>query len=199
MKYTQRPVTRRAALSITLGAALVTLSACKSSNDELAQQAGSNQGYISGDGVVTQLGEGDRGKPLDLEFTDLDGKQHSLAEYRPKAVVINLWYAACPPCRKEAPDLVAVSQKFEKDVVFLGVNVRDQAPAAKSFIDTFKVPYANMIDTDGAMVSLLSSILPPQATPSTVVLDAQGRAAARIVGASESSTLRGVIEDVLKG
>ncbi|MCQ9368238.1 TlpA family protein disulfide reductase [Brevibacterium sp. 50QC2O2] len=199
MKYTQRPVTRRAALSITLGAALVTLSACKSSNDELAQQAGSNQGYISGDGVVTQLGEGDRGKPLDLEFTDLAGKKHSLAEYRPKAVVINLWYAACPPCRKEAPDLVEVSQKFKKDVVFLGVNVRDQAPAAKSFIDTFKVPYTNMIDTDGAMVSLLSSILPPQATPSTVVLDAQGRAAARIVGASESSTLRGVIEDVLKG
>ena len=47
------------------------------------------------------------------------------------------------------------------------------------------------------MVAALSTILPPQATPSTVILDAQGRAAARVVGAVEESTLRGLIEDVL--
>ena len=47
------------------------------------------------------------------------------------------------------------------------------------------------------MVSLLSSVLPPQATPSTVILDASGRAAARVVGAVTQSTLTGLIEDVL--
>ncbi|RAG62685.1 TlpA family protein disulfide reductase, partial [Burkholderia multivorans] len=60
-----------------------------------------------------------------------------------------------------------------------------------------QIPYPNMIDSNGDMVALLSGVLPPQATPSTVILDAQGRAAARVVGAVDESTLRGLIEDVL--
>lgn len=197
----ERSVNRRNALGLLgvgLGAGLLGLTGCKSKNDDLASQAGNNQGYISGDGVVTQLKESDRGKPLNLTFKDLDGKEHSLADYRPKAVVINLWYAACPPCRKEAGDLAKVATEYKDKTVFIGVNVRDQKAAAASFIDTFKVPYTNMLDTDGAMVSLLSGILPPKATPSTVVLDAKGRAAARVVGGTEASTLRGVIDDALK-
>jgi hypothetical protein len=54
-----------------------------------------------------------------------------------------------------------------------------------------------MLDSDGSMVSLLSGVLPPQATPSTVVLDATGRAAARVVGAVTRSTLTGLVEDAL--
>lgn len=177
--------------------ASTTLAACTSSDDALAQQAGGEQGYVSGSGVITQLATGERGAPLDLDITLLDGTATSLAEMRPRAVVINLWYAACPPCRKEAPALEAVAEQFSEDTVFLGVNVRDQEAAASAFIRTFGVSYPNMLDTDGRMVALLSSILPPQATPSTVVLDAQGRAAARIVGAVEESTLRGIVEDVL--
>ncbi|MGO1263177.1 MAG: TlpA family protein disulfide reductase, partial [Brevibacterium aurantiacum] len=68
--------------------------------------------------------------------------------------------------------------------------------AANAFISNYQVPYANMLDTNGDMVALLSGVLPPQATPSTVVLDAQGRAAARVVGEVDESTLKGLIEDV---
>lgn len=205
MKDFSQPVDRRSALRVAAagvgGAGLVALlAACGSeTNDALAQQAGSDQGYVSGTGVITQVPVADRGEPLDLTFTTLDGTEHSLAEWRPKLVVVNLWYAACPPCRKEAPALEAVAADFADEVVFLGVNVRDQEAAAQGFLDTFDVTYPNMLDTDGSMVSLLSSILPPQATPSTVVLDGEGRAAARVVGSVEESTLRGLVEDVLAG
>ncbi|UVI37127.1 TlpA family protein disulfide reductase [Brevibacterium spongiae] len=190
------PLNRRALFTTALaaGSALV-LSAC-AEKDELADQAGSDKGYVSGSGVVSQVAVNDRGEPLDIEFETLDGKTMSLAELRPTPVVINLWYAACPPCRKEAPDLKSVAESFGDRAQFIGVNVRDQAAAANAFIQNYQVPYPNMLDSNGDMVSLLSGVLPPQATPSTVVLDAEGRAAARVVGEIDASTLRGLIEDV---
>lgn len=193
---------RRAALSLlgaSTGAALLGLTGCSTKNDALSKQAGSGQGYVSGDGVVTQISPHDRKSPLNLDVTLLDGTKTSLEKWRPQLVVINLWYAACPPCRKEAPALATVYEKFKGKAQFLGVNVRDQEAAAQSFVDSFSVPYPNMLDTDGSVVALLSSILPPQATPSTVILDAQGRPAARVVGEVEESTLTGIIEDALKG
>ena len=186
---------RRTVLTGLLASTALVLSAC-SENDELADQAGSDQGYVSGSGVVSQVPEDERGEPLELSFETLDGKSMSLADLRPTPVVINLWYAACPPCRKEAPDLKSVAESFGDKVQFLGVNVRDQAAAANAFISNYQVPYANMLDTDGEMVALLAGVLPPQATPSTVILDAKGRAAARVVGEVDESTLKGLLEDV---
>lgn len=196
MSFGRRPLNRRALFTSALaaGTALV-LSAC-SENDELADQAGSDQGYVSGSGVVSRVPAEDRGEPLELSFETLDGKSVSLADLRPTPVVINLWYAACPPCRKEAPDLKSVSEEFGDKAQFIGVNVRDQEAAANAFIQNYQVPYPNMLDSNGEMVSLLSGVLPPQATPSTVVLDAKGRAAARVVGEVDASTLKGLIEDV---
>lgn len=191
-------INRRKALTAVLTtAALVAVSGCSTESDSLAEQAGSGQGYVSGSGVITQIPEDERGEPVDFDFTLLDGKKGSVKDYRPKLVVVNLWYAACPPCRKEAPELNAVAKKFEDKVQFLGVNVRDAKPAAEGFTKTFKVEYDNTLDSDGTIVAALSDVLPPQATPSTVILDEQGRPAARVVGAVEESTLRGLIEDAL--
>ncbi|WP_167194522.1 TlpA family protein disulfide reductase [Brevibacterium pigmentatum] len=196
MNFGRHPLNRRALFTSALAAGTaLALSAC-SENDELADQAGSDQGYVSGSGVVSRVPAEDRGEPLDLSFETLDGKTVSLADLRPTTVVINLWYAACPPCRKEAPDLKSVSEEFGDKAQFIGVNVRDQEAAANAFIQNYQVPYPNMLDSNGEMVSLLSGVLPPQATPSTVVLDAKGRAAARVVGEVDASTLKGLIEDV---
>lgn len=191
----RNPLNRRTLLTGLIASTAVVLSAC-SENDELADQAGSDQGYVSGSGVVSQVAKDKRGDPLELSFETLDGKSTSLAELRPTPVVINLWYAACPPCRKEAPALKSLAEEFGDEVQFLGVNVRDQEAAANAFVSNYQIPYANMLDTNGDMVALLSGVLPPQATPSTVILDAQGRAAARIVGEVDESTLKGLIEDV---
>ena len=90
-----------------------------------------------------------------------------------------------------------MSESFGDKAQFIGVNVRDQAAAANAFINNYQIPYPNMLDTNGDMVSLLSGVLPPQATPSTGVLDAEGRAAARVVGEVDASALKGLIEDVL--
>lgn len=192
-------ISRRRALwgSATAVFSVATLAACGTESDALAQQAGSGKGYVSGTGVITQLTASQRGEPIDVKLALLDGTTTTSAAYRPKLVALNLWYAACPPCRKEAPVLNAVSKEFAKDVQFIGVNVRDAQAAADGFRKTFNVNYPSVLDTDGAIVAALSGILPPQATPSTVILDADGRPAARVVGSTEESTLKGLIEDTL--
>lgn len=196
MNFERSTLNRRALFAGAIAGTALVLSAC-SENDGLAEQAGSDQGYVSGSGAVSQVAKDKRGEPLDLSFETIDGKSMSLADIRPTPVIINLWYAACPPCRKEAPDLKSVSEEFGDSVQFIGVNVRDQAAEANAFISNYQIPYPNMLDKNGDMVALLSGVLPPQATPSTVILDAQGRAAARVVGAVERSTLQGLIEGVL--
>lgn len=182
--------------------AMATIAGCSTEPEALADKASdeSSPDYVTGDGVATELGEDERSQPLNADVSLLDGTTVALSDWRPRPVVINLWYANCPPCRKEAPDLQRLySELGDSTVQFLGVNVRDQeAATAESFLDTFDITYPNMLDTDSQMVSRLSGLVPPTATPSTVVLDAQGRPAARVIGAIDYSTLRGLVEKVLE-
>ncbi|BDZ45591.1 TlpA family protein disulfide reductase [Naasia aerilata] len=104
------------------------------------------------------------------------------------------------PCRAEAPDLERLNQEFAADgVQFLGVNTRDEAGTAASFATTFGLTYPSVIDYQDAAVQLaFSSSIPPNAVPTTLVLDRKGRIAARILGqVTEPSTLETIIRDTV--
>jgi thiol-disulfide isomerase/thioredoxin len=191
---------RRLAVVLAVASAVV-LSGC-TANDDLAEQyrSGNGQGYISGDGAYTVIAEADRGEPIDFEGTIETGDTVSSDDYRGEVLVVNFWYAACPPCRLEAPDLEALSQRFAPDGVrFLGVNIYDQAPTAMSFAEEFGVTYPSILDVnDGSVRLAFAGQVAPNAVPTTLVLDQQGRVAARISGViSEPSVLRSMITDVL--
>lgn len=126
------------------------------------------------------------------------GDAVDLADWRGAPVVLNFWYAACPPCRKEAPDLAAMSVEMEPDGVrFLGINHTDDPATALAFRRTFDVPYPTLHDAEAAGVAAMQGAVPLQAMPSTVVLDAQGRVAARIIGIADPSTLQAMVTTVL--
>ena len=112
--------------------------------------------------------------------------------------MLNFWYAACPPCRKEAPDLASLSTELEAEGVrFLGVNHTDEPATALAFERTFAMPYPTLHDADASGVAALQGLVPLQAMPSTVVLDAEGRVAARIIGLADASTLKAMVTTVL--
>lgn len=178
-----------AAATLVLGASLV---ACTS--DDSATKAfrdGANQGFISGDGQVVETPEAKRGAPVDFEGVDEDGQKLSGKSLRGDVVVVNFWYAACGPCRIEAKDLESVYQQYKGEGVhFVGVNTSDQADTAKSFAKTYGVTYPSIIDKgDGAAKIAFAQATPIQATPTTLVLDKQGRVAARIIGAIEGTSV----------
>jgi thiol-disulfide isomerase/thioredoxin len=174
------------------------------SNDELAKQytSGEDKNYIAGSGV-TELKPADRGKPIDFSGTTEDGSTFSSSSARGDVLVVNFWYAGCPPCRAEASDLTQIAGQYaSKGVRFIGVNTRDDAATAKSFDSTFKVSYPSILDVDGGAVQLaFSGSMRPNATPTTFVIDKQGRIAARIAGdvAAQPSTLTTLIDSTLQG
>jgi thiol-disulfide isomerase/thioredoxin len=158
-----------------------------------------DKGYISGNGQILQYAVADRGDPVDLSGTDLDGEPLDIADLRGRVAVVNFWGAWCGPCQAEAPDLVEVATDPEVDAAFVGVNVRDPSPAnAQSFVRDYGIPFPTFWDPDGeALLAFPVSLV--RSPPTTVVLDAQGRIAASISGPLPSpQTLRDVITDAGK-
>jgi len=193
-----RIATRVAALAIV---AAVTLAGC-TATDPLAEQyrSGTGQGFISGDGAYTVIAQADRSAPIEFEGVIENGDTVSSDDYRGDVLVVNFWYAGCPPCRLEAPDLEALAQQFAPDgVQFLGVNIRDQAATALSFAEEFGVTYPSVLDANDGRVQLaFAGQVAPNAVPTTLVVDREGRVAARIAGlVSEPSVLRSMITDTL--
>ncbi|SIL33066.1 thiol-disulfide isomerase-like thioredoxin [Mycobacteroides abscessus subsp. abscessus] len=81
---------------------------------------------------------------------------------------------------------------------FYGVNVRDERGTAEAFENNFKIKYKSFKDADGKVLYNLSKFVPAQAVPTTLILDAQGRVAARILGEIDSSILKTLLEDQAK-
>jgi thiol-disulfide isomerase/thioredoxin len=170
------------------------------SSDPLAEQylEGSNKNYIAGDGTITEIPASNRSEPVEFRGEIENGDIVTSQQYLGNVLVVNFWYAGCAPCRAEARDLEQVYQDTSpQGVNFLGVNVRDQAATALAFSETFGVTYPSIIDQDGQTQMAFSSNVPPNAVPTTVVLDAQGRVAARILGQlTDPSILETLIEDI---
>lgn len=141
-----------------------------------------DKGYISGDGRMTLLDTAERDGPVELTGEDLQGNAISLAELRGGAVVVNVWWSLCGPCRVEMPDLVESSKELPS-VEFLGINIRDNdVQKARLFNEQFEVPYPSIFSPDGQALLAFSGTLSPRTIPSTVVLDAEGRIAASVIG-----------------
>lgn len=156
-----------------------------------------DSGYVSGDGSVQQWSPEEREEPVELAGESMTGDPLDLEDWRGSVVVVNFWYAECPPCRKEAPDLVALAKEFEGEVQFMGVNHINEPETALAFERRFELPYPSLHDKDAAGVASMQNVVPLQAMPSTVVLDTEGRVAARILGLAEKATLKALITDTL--
>jgi thiol-disulfide isomerase/thioredoxin len=113
-----------------------------------------------------------------------------------KVAVVNVWASWCSPCRAEAPTLVALANKYS-EVEFIGILTRDNPANAEAFERRFKIPYPTVID-DSILVGFKGS-LSANAIPTTVVLDQQGRVAARISGVVTVASLSQLIERVIQG
>ncbi len=189
----------RRAAAATL-AALFALTACTAepggnSGDETGDSGG-GAGFVTGDGTVTIVPEGDREIAPVISGPTVTGGEASTADHAGKIIVLNVWGSWCAPCRKEAPELVKASEQLGEDVAFLGLNTRekDKAPAL-AFERAFGIEYPSIYDGSGKLL-LDFGKLPPKAIPSTLVIDEEGRIAARVLGAVDAKTLVGIVDDV---
>ncbi|WP_150307163.1 TlpA family protein disulfide reductase [Planctomonas psychrotolerans] len=182
-----------------LAVSVLALTGC--STDPLAEQfqSGDNKRYIAGDGTYTEIPPSDRDAPITFTAELEDGSSVSSEDLAGDVTVVNFWYAGCAPCRAEAPDLESLYQEYRDDgVSFLGVNTRDQPATARSFAERWGTTYPSVIDVQDSTVQLaFSGSYAPNATPTTFVLDRQGRIASRILGEVDRGVLDTLVADTL--
>jgi peroxiredoxin len=191
----------RGAVGAALAAVVVVgLSACAPDPVSDSFLSGDNTGYVAADGAIVEIPVAERGEPVAFGGVTEDGEEFDSSDIAGQVTVVNFWYAGCAPCRVEAEHLETTWQKFEdQGVSFIGVNTRDQADTAKAFSDEYSITYPSLIDVDTAEAKLaFAEAVPIQATPTTLVLDKQGRVAARIIGPIDSpSILSTLVKDAL--
>jgi thiol-disulfide isomerase/thioredoxin len=174
--------------------ATALLAGC-SSGDGLP--AGSSVGYVEGDGSFSEVPAAQRTKAVTFSGTTAEGATVDLTSLRGKPVVLNLWFADCAPCRAEAPVLEQVATEYAGRASFVGINTgRDDADRVLAFQKAHDVTYPSVLDDDGSAMLALRGVA-PRATPTTVVLDAQGRVAAQYAGEITATTLSDLIDGAL--
>ncbi|MFZ1412631.1 MAG: TlpA disulfide reductase family protein [Micropruina sp.] len=160
----------------------------------------SEGGFVNGDGSLTMIAPDRRAAAPTIRGETLEGTPWSSESAQGKVLVYNVWGSWCAPCRKEAPALVAAAKRTADIAVFIGLNTRDLDRAqAQAFVRAFEVDYPNLYDPNARLLLEFGTQLPPSAIPTTLVVDRQGRVAARIIGEVTTPLLAGLVEDVAKG
>src|SRR5690606_31293804 len=140
----------------------------------LAGEYGAGGGTVSSDGAYLELTPDQRDEPLTFSGPTVDGGALSSDDLPGGITVVNFWYAGCPPCRVEAPDLAELSAELP-DVQFVGVNISDDAAVANAFDEEFGIEYPSILDArraDSVQLAFAGQVA-PNAVPTTIVLDAE--------------------------
>jgi thiol-disulfide isomerase/thioredoxin len=187
---------RRLAAAIVALLCAVTLAGCGNPNSPAAGEGG----FVAGDGSTVVLAQSKRGEPVTMSGPTLDGSKVSVDTYRGDIVVLNVWASWCAPCRAEAPGIESAWKSWKSDggVQVIGINTRDELSTAAAFADRFKLTYPNVYDKYGQKLLDLGGQLPPNAIPSTLILDKSGRVAARVLGEASPALIDGVISQLKK-
>jgi peroxiredoxin len=196
--------TRAAASALLVVGLIAGLAAC--TEDPLAEQyrSGDNKGFVGANGFrVVEVDPADRTEPVEFEGVLDTGGTTTSADYAGEVLVVNFWYANCAPCRVEAPVLAGVDATFAgQDVAFLGVNLYDGADASQAVAQKHGIEYPSALASeDGSIKLAFAGETPLNAVPVTLVLDKEGRVAARLIGqieADDASILETLVRDALE-
>jgi thiol-disulfide isomerase/thioredoxin len=121
---------------------------------------------------------GSTAAPLQLNGTDLiSGRRVSLAGYRGKPIVLNMWASWCTGCYAEARALATFARTHPQAQV-VGIDIQDSRSEAKAFYRRFGWRHPSIFDPNG----LIAARFRLQGLPATLFLDRQHRVVARILG-----------------
>jgi thiol-disulfide isomerase/thioredoxin len=100
--------------------------------------------------------------------------QGSIADYRGRWVLVNLWASWCAPCRQEAPELDRFARRYrDRGVAVLGINVQDNTDDALAFLRDFDVAYPQLRSIGDERSAAFGST----GVPENFLVDPQGRLA----------------------
>jgi peroxiredoxin len=126
------------------------------------------------------------GEPApDFTLTDIYGSKYALADFKGKAVVLNIWATWCPPCRLEIPDLIEFARDHDGEVVVLSISVDEPGEDVAGFAEEFGMNYPVLLD-DGE--TALAYLRVGRGIPQTYFIDAEGIVQGHVLGAADRGT-----------
>lgn len=131
--------------------------------------------------------------PVDFTMPNIEGKQHSLSEYRGKWVIVNYWATWCPPCLEEMPELMSFHDKHkDRDAIVLGINYEDIEKAElKEFLEDYFITYP-ILRADPTSAHTPFGLL--RGLPTTYIISPDGELVTTRVGSVSGEYLESVIQ-----
>lgn len=129
-------------------------------------------------------------------YTLLDGTKATTEQLRGKVVLINFWATSCTTCVHEMPQIVSTHEKYKsRGYDTLAVAMSYDPPAyVINFAETRKLPFGVAIDNTGAIAKSFGSV---QLTPTSILVDKQGRIVKRYVGEPDFVALHKLVDQLL--
>ena len=122
-----------------------------------------------------------------------------LADFRGKPIIINFWFAGCPPCRWEAPGLKRFSEE-NPDIIVLSITEPELNPgkAIEQFLDEFGWQFPVLIDSTG---NVTKSFDKNMAYPTTFLVNKELKIVGKVVSYIEWDTpeMKDVVEHLRNG
>lgn len=129
-----------------------------------------------------------------LSGRTLGGEDLDLSTLRGQVVVLNFWASWCAPCIAEARNLNSVfAQTKALGVAFVGIDIKDDRTKAQAFERKHQVAYPSLFDPEGRLLLKFAGKAPQQ-PPTTLILDREGRVAARFLSAVTMTQLLGPVQ-----
>jgi peroxiredoxin len=119
---------------------------------------------------------------VDFTLKDINGKTHTLSEYKGKRIFLNFWATWCPPCRAEMPSMQKIYDSWDKkEYVMLAVNINQKKDMVKKFVDEKGYSFPVLLDPDGRVANTYRV----RGIPTTYFIGEDGMIRGRLVGAHE--------------
>lgn len=138
--------------------------------------------------------------PFEFALEDLDGKEHVLADYKGKVVIVDIWGTWCGPCRQEIPSFVKLQSELgDKGFQMLGLNYEQgenpeaDAKVVKASIEEFGINYPCILGDEETQ----NQVPDFRGFPTTLFIDRTGKVRMMAVGAHEYEFLKGVVTELL--
>ncbi|HHZ79871.1 MAG TPA: TlpA family protein disulfide reductase [Candidatus Marinimicrobia bacterium] len=130
----------------------------------------------------------------DFTLSDMDGNEVSLSDFKGNIVIINFWATWCGPCRFEIPDLIDLQEKYNGDLVILGVSLDYDGPSVvPQFAERLGISYP-ILYGNGQIAQRYGGVT---GIPTTFVIDRDMNVYKRYVGYRPQTVFEKDIQDLI--
>jgi peroxiredoxin len=132
----------------------------------------------------------------DSSFLLLDGSYINMGALKGKVILINFWATTCTTCVKEMPEIVKTYTKYQsKGFETVAVAMQnDPVNWVVNFTQTRQLPFKVALDNTGENAKQWGNI---KITPTTFIVDKQGKIVKKYVGAPDFVALHALLESLL--